>query len=180
MLARYSSRNPGELAARLLRRMKQGLGLAEGAFPDHRESPPVAESYFVGVMIPLYREKLNLRYQRELRSWTSLLDLLARREYGRAADVAAQRVKALEQSVVDGGWHRAQFLELIQPEGASLLDRQEEAYLTREAEAAGRRAPPMLALPAWGESHPAPGIPAPPKGGGKGKSKGKKGKQAGQ
>ena len=55
------------------------------------------------------------------------LDILAKGPTGEAADVLAQRFKALGQASVDGTWKRAQHLEFVPPVGASLLDRDEEA-----------------------------------------------------
>ena len=49
-----------------------------------------------------------------------------------AADVVAQRVKALERATVDGHWSSAQFLELIPPDSSTLLERGEEVYLAKK------------------------------------------------
>ena len=56
-----------------------------------------------------------------------ILDHLAEKDSPQAADVAAQRLKALEKSLVDGGrWDRAQFLELIDTDHVSMLTDAEE------------------------------------------------------
>ena len=60
------------------------------------------------------------------------LDLLAKKAPARAADILAQRVKALERATIEGHWMTAQYLELIPNEASSLLDRDEEVYLTKE------------------------------------------------
>ena len=62
------------------------------------------------------------------------MDLLAKKEYGVAADTAAQLLKALEESMVDQGWHRAQCLEILPPEGATIVDRDEDLMAQRENE----------------------------------------------
>ena len=41
-------------------------------------------------------------------------------------DALRKRLKALEKSVVYGNWERAQFLELLEPRGATLLGKDEE------------------------------------------------------
>ena len=49
-----------------------------------------------------------------------------------AADVLAQRLKALELFQSDGGWNRAQYLELLDAEGPSLLGRDEAVMASKE------------------------------------------------
>ena len=53
-----------------------------------------------------------------------------------AADVACQRIKALEKSVTDGQWKRAKFLELVlvEQEDLPLTDRGEENMMRKEQE----------------------------------------------
>ena len=65
--------------------------------------------------------------------------------------MAAQRLKAIERAVVDGNWSKAQFLELIGPEGTTLLDKAEEVFLNREAELDQRLRPTGSS----GSGHPA-------------------------
>ena len=72
----------------------------------------------------------------------------------------ACRLKAVEKSVVDGGWWRATFLELIPPTDSTLLDRDEEEMLRAEEDLQARL------RPAGGRSEYA-------KGNEKGRSKGK-------
>ena len=71
-------------------------------------------------------------HSRELRSMCLILDLLASNQAPRAADLVAQRIKALERSMVDYDWWRAQHLELIPPVGATLIDREEDMMIARE------------------------------------------------
>ncbi|CAL1144295.1 unnamed protein product [Cladocopium goreaui] len=49
-----------------------------------------------------------------------------------AADLLSQRVKALEKATVDSHWGSAQFLELLSPETADPLERDEEVFTNRE------------------------------------------------
>eukprot|EP00438_Fugacium_kawagutii_P032819 Skav214752 [mRNA] locus=scaffold983:202851:205260:- [translate_table: standard] len=138
-LVRYAKRNPGRLAARLLRKMKQATGCAGGAetnsLLEKDELHPVAHMYFLAVMTPGLRDKWSQRTQRELKIATTILDLLVLGKGQEAADVIAQRIKALEKSAQDGNqWRKAKFLELIEADDAVLIDRGEEAMMTKEAE----------------------------------------------
>ena len=86
------------------------------------------------VIAPAHRD-MGLRNSREARSLCRALDLLAKKENGAAADLLCQRLKALEKSLSDGGtWYRAQFLELLPPDGMTLVDRDEELMVQRENE----------------------------------------------
>ena len=49
-----------------------------------------------------------------------------------AADLLTQRLKALEKATTEAHWGSAQFLELLSPESAGLLERDEEVYTNRE------------------------------------------------
>ena len=63
-----------------------------------------------------------------------ILDHLALGRTRSAADVCAQRLKALELASTSGTWDRAQFIELVEAEGATLVDKEEEYIATREVE----------------------------------------------
>ena len=78
------------------------------------------------ILAPQYGYRLGPRNQREMRTLCLALGLLANHRIGEAADVLAQRTKALERSAVDGTWARACHLELIPSDGATLLDKDEE------------------------------------------------------
>ena len=58
-------------------------------------------------------------------------------------DMVAQRIKAIERSLVDGSWNQARWMELI-PTGDALLASRVEAKAAHRAEAEERRraAPP--------------------------------------
>ena len=59
-------------------------------------------------------------------------DRLAAGETGRAADLLAQRFKAVELSLHDGDWSRATHLELLPPSGRHLTSREEETLVAKE------------------------------------------------
>lgn len=132
-LLEYTEKHPGRLASRL-------LALEEGALNPLSEpnniTPSTATSYFLTVMLPLHRERLNLRVQREMRTVAKSLDLIAMGEAQRAAGILAQRlmqsVGTLELVVDDQSWGRAAHIELLPAEGATLMEPDESWVATRE------------------------------------------------
>ena len=166
----YSQRHPGRLAARLLLKMKSevALGSTGAHMEDDDKTPAVGVQYLLQILTPHLGGRMNVRTQRELRTLMVTLDLLARNQPARAADVVSQRVKALERATTEGNWSAAQFLELIPTETASMLERDEEVYLSKEA---------LLERKLRGNDRPSW---RPPKGepkGGKGKGRGQKGNE---
>ena len=103
------------------------MSLTEG------EVPAVASAYYHVVLAPSHRP-MGARNTREAKTLCRALDLLAKKDTGAAADLPGQRLKALEKSMVDGDWTRAQFLELLPPEGTMLVDRDEDLMVQRENE----------------------------------------------
>ena len=73
-----------------------------------------------------------MRNQREALTLASILVALIRVNIGRAADIAILRFKALERTSWDGHWVRAQYAELLEPEGGMLMDDDENEMLWRE------------------------------------------------
>ena len=135
-LMEYAEKNPGRLASRLLQKMRLLLAREEGALNQlngHLNlTPSTATSYYLTVVVPLHKERMNIRVQREMRTIARSLDLVASGSPERAADVLAQRLKALELMVTDQSWARAQHIELLPPEGATLVEFDEAAMATRE------------------------------------------------
>eukprot|EP00435_Cladocopium_sp_Y103_P038898 s2852_g10.t1 len=90
-LMEYAQKNPGRLASRLLTKMRTLLAREEGAMKDQSGqsnlTPATATSYFLTVLLPLHRDRLHLRVQRELRTVAKALDLIAMGAQEEAADV---------------------------------------------------------------------------------------------
>lgn len=133
-LIEYSQQYPGRLAARLLTKMQELLAREEGAMnlTGRNQTPASATSYFLTVVTPTYKERMNIRAARELRTIAKALDLVATGRHPEAADVLAQRYKALELQMADQTWARAQHLELLPAEGASLVEKDESLMATKE------------------------------------------------
>lgn len=98
----------------------------------------------------------NLRARREIETLALVLDALVLGRPDVAADVAAQRIKAVEMSARDGNWDRAQWLELIAP-NEDLLATREEQHGAQRDKAAERRANQVgeLAKKVWRKEQPA-------------------------
>eukprot|EP00438_Fugacium_kawagutii_P012660 Skav215615 [mRNA] locus=scaffold666:598931:609326:- [translate_table: standard] len=137
-LQRYAQRRPGRLATRLLQKMERATRF-EGAMPLRGKPPgnevkPSALSYYLAILTPALKDRWNIRTQRELRVLVEILDQMAIENGPGAAGIVAQRIKALEQSVLDNNtWKKAKFLELTAEE-ASLADKGEEQMMVKEAE----------------------------------------------
>ena len=135
-LVEYFQRRPGRLTSRLLTKMQTLLSRDAGppfnAASSRDLTPATAASYLLTVMVPTYREKLGIRFLRELRTVSAALDHIASGHGEVAGDIPSQRMKALELQPNDGGWQRAQFLELMAPEGAGLAEQEEQWMAARE------------------------------------------------
>ena len=59
-------------------------------------TPATATSYFLTVLVPQYKEKMNLRTNRELRAVCKALVLVASGNAESAGDLLGQRIKSLE------------------------------------------------------------------------------------
>ena len=136
ILQEYAEKRPGRLTARMLQKMTSLMSRsgtpASQLNPVQDRTPPVATPYLLTVILPTYREKMTMRLLRELKTLSYALDFLALGQGERASDILAQRMKALELVLSDQGWNRAQFLELIPPEGAGLVDPEEQRMASKE------------------------------------------------
>ena len=137
-VARFARKYLGRLVARLLQRLESGLGRDGEAGLRGRNlqrAPAVARSYHLRVTLPTYPH-MGLRLTREMKTWATVMDHLALGENAFAADVAAQRLKALEKSHIDSGrWDRAQYLELIEPTNTTMITAAEESQVDKEYKA---------------------------------------------
>ena len=116
-LIRFAHHHPGELCRRMLVRMAQGMGQRGVAAESGSARPPaVALVYTTSVLIPalLQTMAVSYRYKREIATLATAIDQLARGESSTAADTLAQRLKALETAVRDGGaWEAARWVEVV-------------------------------------------------------------------
>ena len=137
VLMEYADQKPGRLAARLLQKMallssRTGTPMSSVLAASRNKTPPSAVQYYMTVLYPQHKEKMTLRLQRELRTLAQGLDFLSLGDIERCADLLSQRMKALEMTVHDQNWARAQFLELIPLESAGLADAEEQRMATKE------------------------------------------------
>ena len=98
-LHRLHQERPGVLANLTLRRFQELLERSTGggtAVKD-QEMPPVARANLNQIYLPRHPEDtIGLRNLRELRTLTTLVDMIAQNDLLRALDVAVQRIKSIE------------------------------------------------------------------------------------
>ena len=147
-LIRWAKENPGKLAAKLLQKMQNATGReGEATEFDSYSTPAAAKAYFLRVLEPKAAQA-GVRKQREMRMLTTALDHLAQGRSAEAADVLAQRLIAVEVSVQDGGWNRANFLELTQ-EDDTLAGPELQMLANKEVEGRLRLARPPYPAPSY-------------------------------
>ena len=135
------------------------------ALLDHEQVPPgtppvrPAAVHYVHTVLTNSTHLPN-RSVRELLTLGKALDCIAEGSYGAAADILAQRMKAVEKAARDGRWEMAECLELIPASSVGLAERSEEFMAAKEVRLAVR-----AGLPVGGKSSE--------KGKGHGKDKGK-------
>ena len=74
---------------------------------------------------------IGVRNHRELRTLGRAIDMLIQGQLGELGDLLMQRLKAVETSLVDQGWHSAKHQELIPPHAASLTTEAERRRTAR-------------------------------------------------
>ena len=132
-LHRIHQERPGALADMTLRRFQELLSRAigGGTAMDDVRLPAVARAYLSQIYLVRNTEAaIGLRNLRELRTLTTLIDLMASNDILRALDVAVQRVKSIELFISQGQWNQANLLELILPED------EQRAWFRQELKAA--------------------------------------------
>ena len=108
-------------------------------------STSAATRYLLAIMARRFA-KMPTRSLQKLRTWAMVLDLMAQQKASHAADVVAQRFKAVERALIDDDWARAQLAELIPLEHTTLMSKEEEFMLQKEQEIEVRLRPRPWAL----------------------------------
>lgn len=140
-------------------------------------TPSTATAYFLTVLVLQYQSRMPVRTSRELRTVARALDLVALGQSAQAADLLAQRLKALELSLSDQSWARAQFVELI-PQDAAVLTGSDELVMATKEQTAEMKMRHLMGMSTW-KGAPRGEGPREDKGRPKGKGKGKKGQKSG-
>jgi len=131
---------PGQLTLKTLGRMQDTLGVHQ--LPHQTASDagaPIATAYVHQVMRTQFPgDKMTLRNWRELLTLSQVMDLCLSGKVDSGLDMVAQRMKAIERSLVDGNWNQARWMELI-PTGDALLASRMESKAAQRAEQEERR-----------------------------------------
>lgn len=160
-LVAWSKAHPGRLASQCMQKMQDRTG-REGEQVEWPKGfmPPAATAYYLRVL-SLGTAQGSLRTLREMKTLCAVLDQIAHGKVLEAADVLAQRLKALELAAEEGGWASAQYLELIPQDKGTLVSGDERHMLKREQESALRLNSTPLPTPWGGGGSSKGGWPAP-------------------
>ena len=132
-LWRLSQKNPGSLLKKGMKEM--GRYLADRApgeedqegWMNHRMM-----AYISQVVLTQHTPAvIGVRNHRELLTLGRAIDMLVQGQLGELGDLLMQRLKALETSLADQGWHSAKHQELIPPHAASLTTETERRQTAR-------------------------------------------------
>ena len=131
---RLSRRNPGSLLKKGMEEMSRYLAERapgeEGGtdtWMSHRMMAYVSQV----VLTQHLPGTIGVRNHRELRTLGRAIDMLIQGQLGELGDLLMQRLKAVETSLVDQGWHSAKHQELIPPHAASLTTEAERRRTAR-------------------------------------------------
>ena len=118
--------------------------------------PPVARGYMSQIFLGKYPESsIRLRNLREMRTLTTVLDLLASNQILQAMDIVSQRIKSVELFVTQGHWAQGSLLELVAAEGEQRAYTREEMKVAQIEGGVADAEGPMTAAPMV-----EPGLPA--------------------
>jgi hypothetical protein len=126
----YARSHPGALLESSLAEMRKYVSSREGA-TDQSGNAKVL-NYLQTVFCQRFPgDVVGLRTSREMRTLAEALDTLLEGNLPRLGDILIQRFKALESSVVDGGWALARHQELIPSADAGLASVAERSLAAR-------------------------------------------------
>ena len=94
------------------------------------ELPASAKAYDLRILKTRSGFQQNARSQREMSTLCVVLDHLAQGRVNQAADIVAARLKAVDQTMVDGNWETSRFLELLPANPESMTTKDERQMVT--------------------------------------------------
>ena len=115
-LLRRSKKRPGSVLEMLVKHAKEKLDQTGKVAIDNGEDHPVTSgiklaSYFSICIRPQISGNMN--QQRELHHLSNAMDLLRLGELDRLGDLLASRFMSIHQSLIDGNWASAKFMEMM-------------------------------------------------------------------
>ena len=121
-IRRLAEKKPGRLTELALKEMSRYLaGNAEVGLDKEAWKSQRVLAYLNQIVLTNYPpSRIGVRPHRELATLATALDRLLKSEYLQCLDLLMQRLKALEASLQDGGWHVARHFELIPAAAAQL------------------------------------------------------------
>ena len=130
---RLSQKNPGVLLRKGMEEMGRYLAdrAPEGEGTDHWMGHRMMAYISQVVLTQHTPQAIGVRNHRELLTLGRAIDMLVQGQLAELGDLLMQRLKALETSLVDQGWHSARHQELIPPHSASLTTEGERRKAAR-------------------------------------------------
>lgn len=133
-LFEYARRKPGRLAQHLLQKMEE-LVLVEGEGENKQgRTPPVSKAYVLRILMTKFPD-MSLRNKQELRTLTTIMDLICRKKPDQAMDVLAQRLKAIEVVLEGSTWDHAKYIELVSEDSNTVISKDERHLMAHETRA---------------------------------------------
>lgn len=133
-LWRLSKKHPGKLLRRTMKELQRYLGEmgAEGDAPESWMRYRVLGYINQIVLVQHPPNTIGVRNYRELITLGNGIDFLLQGRLAELGDLMVQRLKALETSFGEQGWHTARHQELIPPQAASLTTEEERRRAARQ------------------------------------------------
>ena len=132
--------SPGQLAESCISQMRDYLTGRVGAPLDEETARSVFGPYLTSVLLPSLSNP-SLRNTRELQTLAMGLDALMEGRLAEAADIFAQRFKAVETATQDGNWDVGKHFEMIPEARVSTVTKRErdKAVSAERADVRSRR-----------------------------------------
>ena len=132
--------SPGQLAESCISQMRDYLTGRVGAPLDEETARSVFGPYLTSVLLPSLSNP-SLRNTRELQTLAMGLDALMEGRLAEAADIFAQRFKAVETATQDGNWDVGKHFEMIPEARVSTVTKRErdKAVADERADVRSRR-----------------------------------------
>ena len=133
-LWRLSKKHPGKLLKRTMKELQRYLGEMSAEGDNHEGWMRYRMLGYINQIVLTQHppNTIGVRNYRELITLGTGIDLLLQGRLAELGDLMSQRLKALETSLGEQGWHTARHQELIPPQSASLTTEEERRRAARQ------------------------------------------------
>ena len=155
-LAEYAKKNKGALLVAGLKEMAKYLPGPGGAVEASWETVKVRNYLNQVLFVQTPPKDLGLRNVREFQTMALILDSLIEGDVAGAADVAMQRMKAMEAAVQHGSWAVAKHHELLPQTQATLIPVEEATHVEKAERRAQKLSEGLEKAKSWGSGRKGP------------------------